>query len=57
MDRHVILLALDSVGIDPLGHNRPESVYASSRFLFPAGQEGDLLPVSGACPVAWSKLM
>jgi hypothetical protein len=35
----VILIALDSVGIDPLGHNRPDSVYAHSRFLFPA-QEG-----------------
>src|SRR5260370_15763519 len=31
----VILIALDSVGIDPLGHNRPDSVYAQSRFLFP----------------------
>ncbi|MBX7218937.1 MAG: hypothetical protein K1Y36_03250 [Blastocatellia bacterium] len=30
-----ILIALDSVGIDPLGHNRPESVYSESRFLFP----------------------
>lgn len=33
---HVLLIALDSVGIDPLGHDRPESVYANSRFLFPA---------------------
>ncbi len=32
----VLLIALDSVGIDPLGHRRPESVYARSRFLFPA---------------------
>ena len=31
----VILIALDSVGIDPLGHGRPESVYGQSRFLFP----------------------
>jgi hypothetical protein len=31
----VILIALDSVGIDPLGHDRPDSVYAQSRFLFP----------------------
>ena len=31
----VLLIALDSVGIDPLGHNRPDSVYANSRFLFP----------------------
>ena len=42
----VILIALDSVGIDPLGHDRPESVYAHSRFLFPAGggHEGEQLP-------------
>ncbi len=39
----VILIALDSVGIDPRGHSRPESVYSSSRFLFPAGANGDLL--------------
>jgi len=31
----ILLIALDSVGIDPLGHARPESVYAHSRFLFP----------------------
>jgi hypothetical protein len=31
----VILIALDSVGIDPFGPDRPESVYAQSRFLFP----------------------
>jgi Metalloenzyme superfamily len=30
-----ILIAVDSVGIDPKGHNRPDSVYAQSRFLFP----------------------
>jgi hypothetical protein len=47
MDR-VILIALDSVGIDPLGHNRPDSVYARSRFLFPAGREGDLLALPDA---------
>lgn len=34
----VLLIALDSVGIDPLGPDRPESVYARSRFLFPASQ-------------------
>jgi hypothetical protein len=50
---HVLLLALDSVGIDPLGHDRPESVYAHSRFLFPRHQHGALLsiddgPVPGA---------
>jgi len=49
----VLLIALDSVGIDPLGHDRPESVYAHSRFLFPAGRRGELLtlpdsPVPGA---------
>jgi hypothetical protein len=38
----VILIALDSVGIDPLGHNRPESVYSKSRFLFPKDR-GELL--------------
>jgi hypothetical protein len=48
MDHHVILLAIDSVGIDPLGHDRPESVYAASRFLFPAGKTGDLLPLPDA---------
>jgi hypothetical protein len=35
MKSNSILVALDSVGIDPLGHDRPESVYAKSRFLFP----------------------
>jgi hypothetical protein len=44
----VVLIALDSVGIDPLGHNRSDSVYAHSRFLFPAGREGDLLAVDHA---------
>ena len=43
MKPRVILIALDSVGIDPLGHNRPESVYAGSRFLFPPAQ--DLFPL------------
>lgn len=42
-----ILIALDSVGIDPLGHDRPESVYSESRFLFPGGSRGDVLPVWG----------
>ncbi|MBI1832944.1 MAG: hypothetical protein HYR84_16005 [Planctomycetes bacterium] len=32
----ILLIALDSVGIDPRGHDRAESVYADSRFLFPA---------------------
>src|SRR5262245_26348326 len=53
MSRRVILLALDSVGIDPLGHQRSESVYARSRFLFPTSAAGDVLglpdaPVPGA---------
>ena len=48
-----LLIALDSVGIDPLGHNRPESVYSDSAFLFPRGKHGALLtlpdsPVEGA---------
>src|SRR5262245_7090964 len=46
--RRVILLALDSVGIDPLGHDRPESVYAHSRFLFPRSTAGDVLPITAA---------
>src|SRR5262245_24196093 len=44
--RRVILIALDSVGIDPFGHNRPESVYANSRFLFPHQAVSDFLPLS-----------
>lgn len=43
-----ILIALDSVGIDPLGHDRPGSVYAESAFLFPRGERGDLLALSEA---------
>ncbi|HTI51337.1 MAG TPA: hypothetical protein VL475_10310 [Planctomycetaceae bacterium] len=43
---HKILIALDSVGIDPLGHDRPESVYSQSRFLFPRGAEGEVLDVA-----------
>jgi hypothetical protein len=41
----VILIALDSVGIDPLGHDRPDSVYAHSRFLFPRTAGPDPLPL------------
>lgn len=37
----VILIALDSVGIDPLGHDRDESVYSQSRFLFPRSRGVD----------------
>jgi hypothetical protein len=49
----VLLVALDSVGIDPLGHDRAASVYAGSTFLFPRGRAGALLdlpdaPVEGA---------
>ena len=43
-----ILVALDSVGIDPLGHDRPESVYAGSRLLFPATARGSVLPIPHA---------
>src|SRR5262249_9323614 len=51
--RRVILIALDSVGIDPLGHNRPESVYANSRFLFPRQSGTGPLPlVDSAVPGA-----
>jgi Metalloenzyme superfamily len=46
MTAHAILVALDSIGIDPLGHNRPESVYAYSRFLFPRECSGDPLPIT-----------
>jgi Metalloenzyme superfamily len=46
MNHRVILIALDSVGIDPLGHDRPKSIYAESEFLFPRGASGDVLPVS-----------
>lgn len=44
----VILIALDSVGIDPLGHHRPESVYSGSRFLFPPEQGPDPLPLANS---------
>ncbi|HJZ53817.1 MAG TPA: hypothetical protein VKE74_02605 [Gemmataceae bacterium] len=44
----VILIALDSVGIDPLGHDRPDSVYAQSRFLFPRCTGPDPLPLPDA---------
>lgn len=33
--RHCVLVALDSIGIDPLGVDRQGSVYRDSRFLFP----------------------
>ena len=51
--RRGILIALDSVGIDPLGHDRPESVYSVSAFLFPKGSRGEIIalcdaPVEGA---------
>lgn len=41
-----ILIALDSVGIDPLGHCRPESVYSQSRFLFPQDGAGEIVEVA-----------
>lgn len=41
-----VLIALDSVGIDPLGHDRPDSVYAQSEFLFPRGRQGEVLELS-----------
>src|SRR5437764_232434 len=46
----VLLIALDSVGIDPLGHHRPDSVYAKSRFLFPPQpiRDGRPLPIVDA---------
>jgi len=46
--RRAILIALDSVGIDPLGHDRAESVYSESRFLFPPGARAPVLELPGA---------
>jgi hypothetical protein len=46
--KRVLLVALDSVGIDPHGHNHPDSVYHQSRFLFPAGQQGEVLSLGNA---------
>jgi hypothetical protein len=48
-----ILIAVDSVGIDPLGHDRSDSVYCRSTFLFPKGAPAEVLaltdsPVEGA---------
>ncbi len=51
MDRTVILLALDSVGMDPLGHDRPESVYAASRFLFPRRHSADRVLLLTDAPI------
>jgi len=48
MLKHRLLIALDSVGIDPLGHDRPQSVYGDSRFLFPRGCAGAPLPIRDA---------
>lgn len=42
---HQLLIAVDSVGIDPQGHTRPDSIYSGSRFLFPAGRSGPVIPV------------
>jgi Metalloenzyme superfamily len=44
----VILIALDSVGIDPFGSGRPDSVYAQSRFLFSHTTGPDPLPLPDA---------
>jgi hypothetical protein len=48
MHRNSILIALDSVGVDPLGHDRSESVYSESRFLFPSGARGAAISLSAA---------
>jgi hypothetical protein len=45
VSRRGVLIAVDSVGIDPLGHDRADSVYAESRFLFPRPASGDPLAV------------
>ncbi len=42
----VLLIALDSVGVDPLGHDRPESVFSDSEFLFPRSRSGSVLHIS-----------
>jgi hypothetical protein len=52
----VILVALDSVGVDPLGHDRPDSVYARSRFLFPRGRAAGTL-ADGPMPGALAETM
>jgi hypothetical protein len=51
--RRGILVALDSVGIDPRGHDHADSVYRDSAFLFPRGRRGSVLdlpdaPIEGA---------
>jgi hypothetical protein len=48
MHAGTILIALDSVGIDPLGHDRSESVYGQSRFLFPRGSSGEVISLPAA---------
>jgi hypothetical protein len=48
MKRRIILLALDSVGIDPQGHDRPGSVYQHSRFLFPPGEPAGCLTIANS---------
>ncbi len=48
MPQKKLLIALDSVGIDPLGHDRPESVYSLSRFLFPRDSRDDVTPIRQA---------
>src|SRR6187431_721022 len=42
---HQLLIAVDSVGIDPLGHSRPDSIYSGSRFLFPVDRKGPVIPI------------
>jgi len=45
MPPRCLLIAVDSVGIDPRGHQHPESIYRESEFLFPQNASGDLLPL------------
>jgi len=47
--RKAVLIALDSVGIDPFGHDRPDSVYRDSEFLFPKGRSGPVIRVEHRC--------
>jgi len=48
MQTRGIFIAVDSVGIDPLGHDRPESVFAGSEFLFPRGRSGETMALPDA---------
>lgn len=46
--RKALLIAIDSIGIDPLGVERPESVYFESKFLFPKIADSVVQPLSNS---------